>query len=211
MWNLPKFVVAVGMILLLLEEQIEHNKYLALHDALTGLPNRRLFQDRLEIALERARRGRVRAALLMVDLDRFKQVNDTLGHHVGDLLLVRVAALFNARMRRSDTVARTGGDEFSIVLEGPTSAAEAEIVAHSLLEMLTDPIELEGHSVRIGASLGIAIFPDDARDIETLCVAADVRMYYNKRENALSLGHLVPISTARPIESITDGEMKVAQ
>ncbi len=82
-WNLPKYVVAVGMILLLLEEQIEHNKYLALHDELTGLPNRRLFQDRLANALERARRTGSHTALLLVDLDHFKQVNDTLGHHVG--------------------------------------------------------------------------------------------------------------------------------
>ena len=90
-WNLPKYVVAVGMILLLLEDQIEHNKYLALHDELTGLPNRRLFQDRLASALERARRTGSQAALLLVDLDHFKQVNDTVGHHIGDVLLKRVS------------------------------------------------------------------------------------------------------------------------
>ena len=123
-WNLPKYLVALGMILLLLEEQIEHNKHLALHDVLTGLPNRRLFQDRLTIALERARRTGTRAAVLVLDLDRFKQVNDTLGHHVGDLLLQSVAMIFSGRIRRSDTVARTGGDEFSVILECPTSAAK---------------------------------------------------------------------------------------
>ena len=112
-WNLPKYVVAVGMILLLLEDQIEHNKYLALHDELTGLPNRRLFQDRLASALERARRTGSQTALLLVDLDQFKQVNDALGHHAGDQLLERVGRVFSARVRRSDTVARTGGDEFS--------------------------------------------------------------------------------------------------
>ena len=121
-WNLPKYVVALGMILLLLEEQIEHNKHLALHDVLTGLPNRRLFQDRLANTLERARRTGTQAALLVLDLDRFKQVNDTLGHHVGDLLLQNVAKVFSGRIRRSDTVARTGGDEFSVILEGPTNA-----------------------------------------------------------------------------------------
>src|SRR5208282_6537024 len=109
-WNLPKYVVAVGMILLLLENQIEHNKYLALHDELTGLPNRRLFQDRLASALERARRTGSQAALLLVDLDHFKQVNDTVGHHIGDELLKRVSDAFVGRVRRSDTVARTGGD-----------------------------------------------------------------------------------------------------
>jgi len=96
-WNLPKYVVAVGMILLLLENQIEHNKYLALHDDLTGLPNRRLFQDRLANALERARRTDAQAGLLVIDLDRFKHVNDSLGHHVGDLLLQRVATILCAR------------------------------------------------------------------------------------------------------------------
>jgi diguanylate cyclase (GGDEF)-like protein len=184
-WNLPKYVVAVGMILLLLEEQIEHNKHLALHDPLTGLPNRRLFQDRLANALERARRGGSKAALLVLDLDRFKDVNDTLGHHVGDLLLQQVAKIFSGRVRKSDTVARTGGDEFSVILEGPTNATEALHVGHLLQEMLKEPMQLEDRTVRIGASLGIAIFPDDAPDMESLCIAADLRMYDNKRENVV--------------------------
>jgi diguanylate cyclase len=182
-WNLPKYLVALGMILLLLEEQIEHNKHLALHDVLTGLPNRRLFQDRLTITLERARRTGTKAALLVLDLDRFKQVNDTLGHHVGDLLLQSVARVFNARIRRSDTVARTGGDEFSVILEGPTNTAEALLVGRSLQELLKEPMELENRSVRTGASFGVAIFPDDAADLEALCIAADQRMYENKRTN----------------------------
>jgi predicted signal transduction protein with EAL and GGDEF domain len=92
-WNLPKYLVAIGMILLLLEDQIQHNKHLALHDHLTGLPNRRLYQDRLASALERAKRSEAQAALLVVDLDRFKNVNDTLGHHVGDLVLQKCASL----------------------------------------------------------------------------------------------------------------------
>lgn len=176
-WNLPKYVVAVGMILLLLEEQIEHNRHLALHDPLTGLPNRRLFQDRLASALERARRTEAQAALLVIDLDRFKQVNDTLGHHVGDQLLQHVGSLFAARVRRSDTVARTGGDEFSVVLEEPTSREEAVHVGESLLQLLEDPIQLGQHSVSIGASVGVAIFPEDAHSMEHLCIAADLRMY----------------------------------
>lgn len=185
-WNLPKYVVALGMILLLLEEQIEHNKHLALHDVLTGLPNRRLFVDRLAGALERARRGGTKAALLVLDLDRFKQVNDTLGHHVGDLLLQNVAKVFSARIRRSDTLARTGGDEFSVILEGPTNATEGLQVGRSLQELLKEPMELENRTVRTGASFGLALFPDDARDLESLCIAADQRMYENKRANAIS-------------------------
>jgi diguanylate cyclase (GGDEF)-like protein len=180
-WNLPKYVVAVGMILLLLEEQIDHNKHLALHDALTGLPNRRLFEDRLTSALERAKRAQTRAALLVLDLDRFKQVNDSLGHHMGDLLLQRVATLFGTRVRRSDTVARTGGDEFSVILEGPTSKEEAAIVGRSLQDLLREPVLLENRTVRIGASLGVAVFPEDAPDMKSLCITADLRMYDNKR------------------------------
>jgi diguanylate cyclase (GGDEF)-like protein len=179
-WNLPKYLVAVGMILILLEDQLEHNRHLALHDHLTGLPNRRLYQDRLSSALERARRSEAQAALLVVDLDGFKRVNDTLGHHVGDQVLMRVAELFAARVRRSDTVARTGGDEFSIILEEPTSRAEAAHVGLSLVHLLESPLEIGQHRVRIGASVGIAIFPEDARELEALCIAADLRMYDKK-------------------------------
>ena len=184
-WNLPKlgyYVVAVGMILLLLEDQIEHNKSLALHDDLTGLANRRLYQDRLGIALERARRNGTQVALLMVDLDYFKQVNDSMGHHVGDLALKQVAALLSGRVRRSDTVARTGGDEFSVILAEPTSRVAAELVRNSLLQLLSEPLQLGEYKVSIGASVGIAVFPEDAHDTESLCIAADLRMYESKHE-----------------------------
>jgi len=185
-WNLPKYVVAVGMILLLLEDQIEHNKYLALHDELTGLPNRRLFLDRLAISLERARRMESKAALLVIDLNHFKQVNDTLGHHTGDLLLRKVSSIFQSRVRRSDTVARTGGDEFSLILEEPTNRSNAKWVAKSLMDMLEEPLQVGDHTLKVGASIGIAVYPDDAADIEALCIAADLRMYDDKnisREN----------------------------
>jgi diguanylate cyclase len=179
-WNLPKYVVAVGMILLLLQDQIEHNRYLALHDELTGLPNRRLFQAQLASALERARRARSQTALLLIDLDQFKQVNDTLGHHFGDLLLRHVSDLFVGRVRRSDTVARTGGDEFSVILEEPVTREQAEFVGHSLKHLLKEPIELGGHTVRIGASVGITLFPEDGATAESLCIAADRKMYSEK-------------------------------
>jgi diguanylate cyclase len=179
-WNLPKYVVAVGMILLVLEDQIEHNKFLALHDELTGLPNRRLFQDRLEIALERARRTGAETALLLVDLNYFKRLNDTAGHHVGDMLLRRVSEMFARRVRRSDTVARTGGDEFSIILEAPVSRCDAEKVAQALIHMLEQPIHLGPEVVSIGASVGVAMFPEDAITGESLCIAADRRMYEDK-------------------------------
>jgi diguanylate cyclase len=182
-WNLPKYVVAVGMILLLLEDQIEHNKYLALHDELTGLPNRRLFLDRLGTTLDRARRMGTKAALLVVDLDRFKQVNDTLGHHAGDLVLQQVGSMFTSRVRLTDTVARTGGDEFSIILEEAGSNLYANQVAQFLLQLLNEPLKVEEKTVWVGASIGVAVFPDDATNMEELCIAADLRMYGDKKHS----------------------------
>jgi diguanylate cyclase (GGDEF)-like protein len=194
-WNLPKYVVAVGMILLLLEDQIEHNKYLALHDELTGLPNRRLFLDRLALSLERARRMESKAALLVIDLNHFKQVNDTLGHHTGDILLKKVSDIFQSRVRRSDTVARTGGDEFSLILEEPTNRSNAKWVAKSLMEMLEQPLQVGDHTLKVGASIGVAVFPDDATDIEALCIAADLRMYDDKNVSRESGTERIPVSS----------------
>jgi diguanylate cyclase (GGDEF)-like protein len=201
-WNLPKYVVAIGMILLVLEEQIEHNKYLALHDELTGLPNRRLFQDRLDHALERASRNGSQAALLLIDLDHFKQVNDTIGHHIGDLVLQRVSRIFQTRVRRSDTVARTGGDEFSVILEGPTNRQDAEHVGRSLIQFLSQPFDLEGHSVRIGASVGIALFPEDASTAAALRIAADLRMYKRKYESRAETPFTPPVAVIQTESSI---------
>ncbi len=196
--NLPKYVVAVGMILLLLEDQIAHNKYLALHDELTGLPNRRLFLDRLAQSLERSRRLGTKAALLVIDLDHFKQVNDTLGHHAGDVLLQTVSSLFSSRVRRSDTLARSGGDEFSVILEEPINRSNARLVAQSLTQLLEEPIPILGHQLKVGASIGIAIYPDDAADLEALCIAADLRMYENKNESRGRPRTPILISPARP-------------
>jgi len=194
-WNLPKYVVAVGMILLLLEDQIEHNKYLALHDELTGLPNRRLFLDRLAFSLERARRMESKAALLVIDLNHFKQVNDTLGHHAGDLLLKKVSSMFLSRVRRSDTVARTGGDEFSLILEEPTNRSNAKWVAKSLMDMLNEPLNFGDHSMQVGASIGVAVFPDDAANLEALCIAADLRMYDDKNVSREGTGERIPVQS----------------
>lgn len=180
-WNLPKYVVAVGMILLLLEDQIDYAKYLALHDELTGLPNRRLFQDRLSGALERCRRHGSSAALLLIDLNDFKRVNDSAGHHIGDQLLRHVGQVFLGRVRRSDTVARTGGDEFAVILEDPGHRDGAVHVAGELTKALTAPVLIEGRRIQIGASIGIAIFPEDANNCEAMFIAADSDMYTQKR------------------------------
>ena len=185
-WDLPKFVVAIGMLLILLEDQIEHNKYIAFHDALTGLPNYRLFQDRLACALARARRTKSQTALLVIDMNRFKQVNDNYGHHVGDLLLKCVGEIFIGRVRRSDTVARTGGDEFSIILEGAVSREKAVQVSRDLAQLLSVPLQLEACTLQTSASIGIAVFPDDAEYLESLCVAADQQMYLEKHGTPLT-------------------------
>lgn len=198
-WNLPKYLVAFGMILLILEDQIEHNMYLALHDELTGLPNRRLFQDRLASAVERARRTGTCTALLLLDLDHFKFVNDTLGHHVGDQLLKRVGVVVNDRIRRSDTVARTGGDEFSVILDDPINREHAEQVGRSLIELLAEPFELGDQKLHIEASIGVALYPQDAADCEGLCIAADLRMYDSKNKAEEAVGRFrPPVSATLP-------------
>ena len=180
-WNLPKYLVAVGMILLLLEGQLKRNQHLAYHDALTGLPNRRLFEDRISGAMERARQRHGCTAVLAIDLDGFKEVNDTLGHHAGDEVLKQVARLFATRLRRIDTLARTGGDEFSIVLEGPITRSEANEVACTLKKLLETPLTVSGRTMQIGASIGLAMFPDDAHTPDRLSILADERMYSAKR------------------------------
>lgn len=166
------------------EAQARHE---ATHDPLTGLPNRMLFNDRLHGAIERARRRRTPFALLFVDLDGFKPVNDTHGHHVGDLLLKAIAVRMIDVLRALDTVARLGGDEFALILEEPASAEDAVASAERLLRRLRQPYELipaEGAvplTVTIGASIGLAVFPDDAGDAETLLRRADDAMYAGKR------------------------------
>jgi diguanylate cyclase (GGDEF)-like protein len=187
-WNLPKFLVAVGMILLLLEDQVARNHDLAQHDALTNLPNRRQFLNRINESIERARRAGTRLALLSVDLDGFKQVNDNLGHQSGDVVLQRVAAMFSARVRRGDLLARVGGDEFFLVLEGNLVLERAQQVAHNLREILDEPLQLGANTIKLGASVGVAIFPDDAQSFESLCAVADERMYAAKaRQGAADL------------------------
>ena len=159
------------------EEALEHR---ALHDALTGLPNRVLLQDRLALALLVARREERRLAFLLMDLDRFKDVNDTLGHHAGDLLLQQVGQRLQAALRASDTVARLGGDEFGVIL--PTGGERNGVeVAQRLLQALEPAFVVEGQSIHVGASIGIALCPDHGSDPETLMRRADVAMYQAKR------------------------------
>jgi diguanylate cyclase (GGDEF)-like protein len=161
------------------EERIRH---LAHHDPLTGLPNRLLLQDRLEQALGRARRARTSVAVMLVDLDDFKTVNDTLGHLSGDELIRRVAQRLRGSVRESDTVARLGGDEFAIVQTDLHEAAGAAVLARKAISALRDPFDLEGRPALVGASIGIALFPQDGEGLESLLRHADVALYRAKAE-----------------------------
>ncbi len=165
-----------------LEAERRRYERLASHDPLTGLPNRRLFQDRLEQALTQAHRRRSRVALLYVDLDGFKDVNDTLGHDAGDELLAAVAARLVAVVRAEDTVARLGGDEFAVVLLDVGQRSDASLVARKLLTAIDAPFALRGRTVLTGASVGIAVYPHDSRLTDGLMKAADVAMYRVKQQ-----------------------------
>lgn len=157
---------------------------LAYYDALTGLPNRSLLFSLLEQALAEAHRGRLHGALLFLDLNRFKNVNDSFGHHAADTLLREVAQRLTTALRREDVVARLGGDEFVIALFDIKEREHAGIVAQKLLDALGAPIQVGAHEVMISASIGIAIFPEDGRDSETLIRHADVAMYRAKQSGS---------------------------
>ncbi|HEX2865124.1 MAG TPA: EAL domain-containing protein, partial [Deinococcales bacterium] len=163
-----------------LERLTRQLEYDAHHDALTGLPNRLLFEDRLSHALERAARGGERLAVMFMDLDRFKHLNDTLGHEAGDALLKAVAERLKGRLRASDTVSRRGGDEFTILVTGIHDTAGAAHVARDLLAALQDAFTIQGREYFVTASLGIAVYPQDGPDGVTLQRHADVAMYRAK-------------------------------
>ena len=161
----------------LAEETLQH---LAYRDTLTDLPNRFLFQDRLEHAIEQARRREMGMAVMYVDLDRFKVVNDTLGHTVGDRLLQVVARRLRDVLRSDDTIARLGGDEFAVILPEIQRAEDAGSVGRKLIAALRAPITLEGHELHVTASAGISIYPSDGTDVVTLVKHADAALYRSK-------------------------------
>ncbi|MES2072126.1 MAG: PAS domain S-box protein [Pseudomonadota bacterium] len=150
-------------------------------DALTHLPNRRMFHDRLEQELRKDKRDGSQLALLFIDLDRFKEVNDSLGHNVGDQLLIEAAHRIGASVRESDTVARLGGDEFTVILPAITDAGSAERVAQQIIKRLAAPFQLAKHKAFVTASIGITIYPDDATRVEDLLRYADQAMYVAKK------------------------------
>jgi diguanylate cyclase (GGDEF)-like protein len=161
------------------QQELQHQ---ALHDALTHLPNRNLLRDRLEHAISASQRDNKTLALIMLDLDRFKEINDTLGHHVGDHVLQQVGQRLQNLLRSSDTVARLGGDEFAILIEN-TDIDHTRSIARKITEALEQEIDVEDHKLHTGGSLGIALYPVHGEDAATLTRKADVAMYMAKRSN----------------------------
>lgn len=159
------------------QERVQH---LAYYDPLTDLPNRTLFTDRLQQAVLMGRRKKHCFALMFMDLDRFKDINDTLGHHTGDQVLQQVAARIKACMRESSTVARMGGDEFAILLPTTSHLDGAAMVARKILASFSKPLQIGDRNFEIGASLGIALFPEHGNETDSLMRAADAAMYEAK-------------------------------
>ena len=160
------------------EQRLAH---LAQFDSLTGLPNRYLFRDRLAQALAQAKRNGQTMAMLFIDLDRFKQINDSLGHGVGDLLLKQVSARLSTCVRDSDSVGRFGGDEFGAILANLAKSEDAGLVAQKIIDAMAQPFDLDGTLARIGASIGVSVFPADGETVDTLINSADIAMYQAKQ------------------------------
>ena len=180
-WNLQKFFVVIGMLLVLLEDEMQRRKDEAMHDALTGLPNRRLFEDRLELALQRSRRSGVSMALFVIDLNGFKEINDSFGHQMGDAVLTRVADRLKRKTRAADTIARCGGDEFFIIVNDLSRKENCIRIAESLRSEI-ESVTLPGQEhLRLSGSIGYAVFPDEANEEKALCALADHRMYAEKQ------------------------------
>ncbi|PUA30900.1 MAG: diguanylate cyclase [Cellvibrio sp. 79] len=186
-----------------LREQQSRLNYMAFHDSLTSLPNRSLFYDRIYHGLARARRSDSKVALMLLDIDRFKIINDSLGHDAGDVLLKAIAMRLNEGVRDMDTVARLGGDEFVVVLEGIHDTEDVVFVANKLLSTLSRPLEISGHTLTTTVSIGVSIFPEDGADTDELLKNADIAMYkakeagknncqfYTKGMNATAVNYLL--------------------
>ena len=171
------------------EKAIQH---LANHDALTGLPNRRLFNERINLEISRSQRNDQKIGIMLFDLDHLKNINDSYGHHVGDLLLQAVAQRLLGLLRKSDTVARMGGDEFLLILPEMNQQEDAILTAERILSALSTPFLLDSYEVRVTTSIGIAFFPDDGEDVNSLIKKADISMYKAKEKG----GNVYHIYTA---------------
>jgi diguanylate cyclase (GGDEF)-like protein/PAS domain S-box-containing protein len=191
-----------------LAQQLSH---LAQHDVLTDLPNRILFDDRLQQAILLAQRHEYRVGVLFLDLDRFKHVNDSLGHVIGDRLLQGVAKRLRCNVRRSDTVGRRGGDEFAVLLSELDTREDAGRSAEKLLAALTVPYQISPHVLHVPASMGLSIYPDDGQDAETLMNNADTAMYHAKQNGRANFKYFKQEMTAGAVErQFIEGSLEAA-
>ncbi len=182
------------------EETIRHMAY---HDSLTGLPNRLLIQDRISVALPQARRQNQMLALIYLDLDNFKMINDTLGHMAGDVLLQEVSKRLKSLVREGDTVARMGGDEFMFLFPGIKDAKDAGIIAEKILRSFSRPYIIDGQEIHVTASIGISVFPTDGQDVETLIKNADSALYRAKERGGNSYQVYTPAMNQVYVERVT--------
>jgi diguanylate cyclase (GGDEF)-like protein len=195
------FAVHTAKLASSLQAANEQLRDLAMYDSLTGLPNRMLLDDRIKQAASRAERGGISFALMFVDLDRFKPVNDSFGHGVGDELLKNVAQRLSGSVRKLDTVARTGGDEFVVVLSEIREPKDAAMVGGKILDELSRPFFIDRHEVNISGSIGISIYPNDGKDLNTLKANADMAMYHAKRDGRNNCRFFAPaMRTAVPVD-----------
>ena len=189
----------------------EKLNYLAYHDVLTGLPGRTLFHDRLVQAVTNAHRHGDKLGVLFIDLDHFKNINDSLGHYAGDMLLKQVAALFTACMREDDTVARLGGDEFVVILASMASEDEAWMVSQKILKLMTQPFTIEAHELFVTCSIGIALYPKDGDDAKTLLQSADGALYLAKNKGRNNAQFCTAEMNAKALERLTlESELRQA-
>ena len=186
-----------------LKRSREQLDFLAFHDPLTNLPNRLLFNDRLNHALKRAQRESLQVALYFLDLDRFKIINDSLGHPIGDMLLQQVAERICSLVRKGDTVARLGGDEFMIILDKVDGVQGSKVFAHKLMATFISPFFIKGHEFRITVSMGISLYPQDGEDPATLIKNADTAMYQAKEEGRNNYAFYTPALTTAVSERLT--------
>ena len=180
-WDLDRGIIWIAEDVTEQRTEAARIQFLAHHDTLTGLPNRLLLNDRIKIAVAQAVRARGLAGVMFLDLDKFKAINDTLGHAVGDLLLIEVSKRLKLAVRESDTVARLGGDEFVVVLPGLKTREDATVVAKKVRAALAEPYQLGDHAVNTSPSIGVVLYPDDTRDAEALVKCADTAMYAAKQ------------------------------
>lgn len=164
-------------------KQAEHDlRFVATHDTLTALPNRTMFGERLSQALSQARRYNRRLAVLFVDLDGFKEVNDRYGHDAGDALLKEIAVRLRASLREGDVIGRIGGDEFVVLIEEYAEVAHLTMVAQKILDTVARPVTVRGHECRVTSSVGISVYPQDGKDSQALLRSADSAMYRAKEQ-----------------------------